>query len=84
MPNQKTVLVHLGSGMGNMLMATPMMEMLSHGGYQIDLCLQGETPKVDTLFQSWPHVRTVAAEQRPFLNQEYNIYINRPISLRMA
>ena len=74
MPNQKTVLVHLGSGMGNMLMATPMMEMLSQGGYKVDLCLQGETQKVDTLFQRWPHIRTVAAEQTPFLNQEYNIY----------
>lgn len=75
MPNQKTVLVHLGSGMGNMLMATPMMEMLSQGGYKVDLYLQGETQKVDTLFQRWPHIRTVAAEQTPFLNQEYNIYI---------
>ena len=70
MPNQKTVLVHLGSGMGNMLMATPMMEMLSQGGYKVDLCLQGETPKVDSLFKRCPHIRTVAAEQTPFLNQQ--------------
>lgn len=75
MPNQKTVLVHLGSGMGNMLMATPMMEMLSRGGYKVDLCLQGQTPKVDTLFKRWPHVRTVASDQTPFLDQQYNIYI---------
>ena len=75
MPNQKTVLVHLGSGMGNMLMATPMMEMLSKGGYQVDLCLQGQTPKVETLFSRCPYVRTVASDQTPFLDQEYAIYI---------
>ena len=75
MPNQKTVLVHLGSGMGNMLMATPMMEMLSKGGYQVDLCLQGETPKVDSLFKRWSHVRVVASDQAPFLDQCYAIYI---------
>lgn len=61
--------------MGNMLMATPMIEMLSRGGYTIDLCLQGETPKVETLFRHWPHIRTVSPDQKPFLNQEYAIYI---------
>jgi ADP-heptose:LPS heptosyltransferase len=59
MTDQKTVLVHLGSGMGNMLMATPMMEMLSKGGYKVDLCLQGQTPKVDTLFSRWPQIKVL-------------------------
>ena len=75
MTEHKTVLVHLGSGMGNMLMATPMMEMLSQGGYKVDLCLQGQTPKVDTLFSRWPHVRNVSSDQTPFLDQKYDIYI---------
>jgi len=75
MTDQKAVLVHLGSGMGNMLMATPMIEMLSIGGYKVDLCLQGETPKVDTLFHRWPHIRTVSTEQESFVHQHYRFYI---------
>jgi hypothetical protein len=75
MTNTKTVLVHLGSGMGNMLMATPMMEMLSIGGYKVDLCLQGETPNVESLFIRWPHIRSVSSQQESFIDQHYEIYI---------
>lgn len=75
MSQPNTALVHLGSGMGNMLMATPMLEMLAKGGYTVDLCLQGETPKVDTLFHGWPYVRTVSTEQAPFLDIDYALYI---------
>lgn len=75
MKEQQAILVHLGSGMGNMLMATPMIEMLSKGGYKVDLCLQGETPKVETLFHRWKHVRTVSEQQEAFINKKYKIYI---------
>lgn len=75
MTTNKRVLVHLGSGMGNMLMATPMIEMLANGGWKVDLCLQGETPKVETLFNNWSPVETVSSSPSPFLSQEYALYI---------
>jgi hypothetical protein len=71
----KDVLVHLGGGMGNMLMATPMIEMLSRGGYPVDVCLQGETPNVDTIFHGWRHARTVASDPGVFTQTRYGYYI---------
>jgi hypothetical protein len=61
--------------MGNMLMATPAMEMLHRGGWQVDLCLQGETPGVETLFEGWPHARTVSPDPAPFVEREYGVYL---------
>ncbi len=75
MSNRGRILIHLGSGMGNMLMATPMMVMLSRGGYRIDLCLQGETPGVEKLFERWPHVQTVSPIPETFVGGRYQIYI---------
>jgi hypothetical protein len=69
------ILVHLGSGMGNMLMATPMLEMLALAGYWVDLCLQGETPGVEKLFENWPHVHRVSKHSDIFLDKNYDIYI---------
>jgi hypothetical protein len=75
MGHEGSILIHLGSGMGNMLMATPMMIMLSRGGYQIDLCLQGETPGVEKLFENWPYVRAVSAKPERFSAERYDIYL---------
>ncbi|MBW2646621.1 MAG: glycosyltransferase family 9 protein [Deltaproteobacteria bacterium] len=75
MKSKKQILVHLGSGFGNILMATPMMEMLSRGGYQVDLCLQGETPGVEKLFENWPFVRTVSSSPETFVSNSYAYYI---------
>lgn len=82
----RQVLVHLGGGMGNMLMATPMIEMLSRGGYAVDLCLQGETSNVETIFQGWEYARTVSSDPNDFEQTHYGYYIygeevrGRPIS----
>jgi len=72
---KKDILVHLGGGMGNMLMATPMMEMLGCGGYAVDLCVQGETPKVETIFQGWKPLRKVSSDPSVFENTRYGYYI---------
>ncbi|MBI2798833.1 MAG: glycosyltransferase family 9 protein [Gammaproteobacteria bacterium] len=75
MTEKKCVLVHLGSGMGNMLMATPMMQIFSMGGFQVDLCLQGETPGAEKLFLNWPYVRRVSAQPDDFSANRYQYYI---------
>ncbi|MGY6274692.1 glycosyltransferase family 9 protein [Methylomonas sp. MgM2] len=73
--NDKRILIHLGSGMGNMLMATPMVKTLSDAGYSVDLCLQGETPNVETLFARCPFIRTVSTTPDTFIEQQYEIYV---------
>ena len=75
MKSRQDVLVHLGSGMGNILMATPMIEMLGRGGYSVDLCLQGETPDVETIFHNWPYVRSVSSNPDVFKQVRYGYYI---------
>lgn len=75
MSGEKRVLVHLGSGLGNMLMATPMMQMLSTGGFQVDLCLQGETPGVEKLFSRWPYVQRASSKPDAFIDGMYQYYI---------
>ena len=69
------ILVHLGGGMGNMLMATPMVEMLSRAGFAVDMCLQGETPNVESLFERWPHARRVSSKAQDFERTPYTHYI---------
>jgi len=75
MSRAKEVLVHLGGGMGDMLMATPMIEMLSRGGYTVDLCLQGDTRGVERLFDGWPFLRSVSPDPARFESNAYGYYI---------
>lgn len=86
MTSARRILVHLGGGMGDMLLATPMLEMLGRGGYVTDLCLQGDTRGVEGLFNGWPYLRTVSSDPAQFAANEYDYYIygddvsGRPIS----
>lgn len=75
MSGAKEVLVHLGGGMGDMLMATAMIEMLSRGGYAVDLCLQGDTRGVERLFDGWPFLRAVSPDPSRFEPNAYGYYI---------
>ncbi|BBA32431.1 hypothetical protein sS8_0465 [Methylocaldum marinum] len=72
---ERSILVHLGSGLGNMLMVTPMIKMLSKGGIQVDLCVQGETPGVEHLFERWPYVRKVSSASADFRANNYEYYL---------
>jgi hypothetical protein len=75
MTGGKDILVHLGGGMGDILLATPMIEMLSRGGHEVDLCLQGDTPGVEGLFRGWKHARRVSTDAVDFVSNDYQYYI---------
>lgn len=75
MSRGKRILAHLGGGMGDMLLATPMVEMLGRGGHDVDVCLQGDTAGVAGLLEGWPYARRVSERPADFTQSEYDYYI---------
>jgi hypothetical protein len=75
MTRGRRVLAHLGGGMGDMLLATPMIEMLGRGGYEVDVCLDGDTRGVSALFEGWPFPRRVSENREDFAGSEYDYYV---------
>ncbi len=54
-----TVLLHLTSGIGNIVLATPLLLALSRRGHTIDLLVEGDYGETASLFQGWSALRTV-------------------------
>jgi ADP-heptose:LPS heptosyltransferase len=55
------VLVHLGSGIGNIVLATPLVRVLARDGFVVDLLLDADYPGVGELFEGWSAVRRIYA-----------------------
>jgi ADP-heptose:LPS heptosyltransferase len=55
----KAILVHLATGVGNIIFATPLIQVLRREGYLIDVLIDGDYAGVGELFQGWNAVRTV-------------------------
>lgn len=53
------VLVHLASGVGNIVFATPMLKALSRGGYIVDVIVEGDYAQTADLLRNWSAVRNV-------------------------
>ena len=53
------VLVHLAAGIGNLVLATPLLLVLQRAGFVIDLLLDCDYPAAAALFRDWGAVRTV-------------------------
>jgi ADP-heptose:LPS heptosyltransferase len=53
------VLVHLGSGIGNIVLATPLLVALHRLGATVDVCLSADYPETADLLREWVLVRTV-------------------------
>jgi ADP-heptose:LPS heptosyltransferase len=73
---QAAVLVHLASGIGNIILATPLLLALSRQGYVIDLLVDGDYAEVADLFLGWSALRAVyngRVGERPSL--QYDILI---------
>lgn len=63
-----SVLVHLASGVGNIVLATPLLLALSRHGFTIDLLVDGDYPGIAALFEGWSalrHVHDGALGERP-------------------
>jgi ADP-heptose:LPS heptosyltransferase len=61
-PKQRTVLVHLSSGIGNIILATPLLQALHEIGYCIDLTLDADYKQVSDLFSEWCVVNHLVSE----------------------
>jgi ADP-heptose:LPS heptosyltransferase len=63
-----TLLVHLGAGVGDIVLATPLLIALRAQGHTIDLALDADYPETATLFEGWSVVRAIA----PFDPRRYD------------
>ena len=52
-----TALVHLASGIGNMVLATPLLIALGHMGFVVDLLTEADYPQTVDLFRNWSIIR---------------------------
>jgi ADP-heptose:LPS heptosyltransferase len=71
-----SVLVHLASGVGNIVLATPLLLALSRHGFTLDLLVDGDYVGMGALFRDWSALRSVydgAAGERPI--RRYDIRI---------
>jgi ADP-heptose:LPS heptosyltransferase len=55
----ETVLVHLASGIGNIVLATPMLLALARRGYVLDLLIDGDYRGTAGLFRGWSALRNL-------------------------
>ena len=56
---QPTVLVHLASGIGNIVLATPLLVALNQMGFTSDLLLHSDYPQTADLLRDWSAVRAI-------------------------
>ena len=54
-----TVLVHLASGVGNIVLATPLLLALHHMGFVVDLLIYADYPQTADLLHDWSVIRAV-------------------------
>jgi ADP-heptose:LPS heptosyltransferase len=59
------LLVHLAAGVGNLVLATPLLAALDAMGYEVDLLLHADYPQAAELFRGWSAVRGVYAGPVP-------------------
>ena len=58
-----TALVHLGAGIGDIVLATPMISALEQIDVGVDLCLSADYPQTASLFDGWPAIRRVVSDR---------------------
>jgi ADP-heptose:LPS heptosyltransferase len=65
-----SVLVHLASGIGNIVLATPLLRVLDRNGFDVDVVLDADYPGIGSLFKGWSVVRNIhsAPDHHRFLH----------------
>src|SRR5438552_1594163 len=53
------VLVHLASGVGNIVLATPLLQVLDRHGHRVDVLIDGDYAETADLLLHWSVVRAV-------------------------
>jgi ADP-heptose:LPS heptosyltransferase len=57
--NRAEVLVHLASGVGNIVLATPLLVALAETGFAVDVLMDADYPETADLLRGWSVVRAV-------------------------
>lgn len=60
---RETALVHLGAGIGNVVLATPLLTALNEIGFVVDLMLEADYKETAELFRDWSSVRAVLSDR---------------------
>jgi ADP-heptose:LPS heptosyltransferase len=61
---ENAVLVHLAAGIGNIVLATPLVVALGRMGLVVDLWLSADYPETASLFHDWSTVRRIVTGDR--------------------
>ena len=61
----RTVLVHLASGVGNIVMATPLLISLDEMGFAVDVRLDADYLETVELLSDWSVVRQIVHSVEP-------------------
>jgi ADP-heptose:LPS heptosyltransferase len=68
------ILVHLASGIGNIVLATPLLIALEEMGFSTDVCLDADYPATADLLSGWSAIRQIfAASAQPQMRQYKHI-----------
>lgn len=65
-PRRETVLVHLASGIGNIVLATPLLIVLGRAGFIADVLIDADYPGVAELLEGWSAVRAIYDGRRTY------------------
>jgi ADP-heptose:LPS heptosyltransferase len=59
-PDPDALLVHLASGIGNVVLATPLLALLARRGFTMDVRVDGDYPETADLLRDWGALRRVS------------------------
>lgn len=62
--DDQPVLVHLASGIGNVVLATPLVQVLGRHGFTVDVLVDGDYAETADLLHGWSGIRSVLNGQR--------------------
>jgi ADP-heptose:LPS heptosyltransferase len=67
----RAVLVHVGAGIGNVILSTPLFLALHEMGYAVDVWLTGDYAQTTDLLGSWSAIRSVLTDSSLDLHKDY-------------
>ena len=72
---QRCVQVHLGAGIGNIVLATPLLVALREYGYVTDVVLAADYPETAELLRPWSAVREIFTSTTPFPSAQHYLHV---------
>jgi ADP-heptose:LPS heptosyltransferase len=73
--NKTVALVHLASGIGNVVLATPLLVALDELGFRVDVRLDADYPETVELLHGWSVIKAAAAGRTPEPIDRYSLVI---------